>query len=75
MARNGYCQRQYEDQGQYEHQAEENMKRLLVLILVWTLLVLTGTLVSADGQNAASSQIGGSQIAGGDTSVITDITK
>lgn len=25
------------------------MKRLLVLILVWTLLVLTGTLVSADG--------------------------
>ena len=26
------------------------MKRLLVLILVWTLLVVTGTLVSADGQ-------------------------
>jgi len=26
------------------------MKRLLILILVWTLLVLTGTLVSADGQ-------------------------
>jgi len=26
------------------------MKRLLVLILVWTLLVITGTIVSADGQ-------------------------
>ncbi len=26
------------------------MKRLLVLILVWTLLVVTGTIVSADGQ-------------------------
>ena len=26
------------------------MKRLLALILVWTLLVITGTLVSADGQ-------------------------
>ena len=26
------------------------MKRLLVLILVWTLLVVTGTLVSADGK-------------------------
>jgi hypothetical protein len=25
------------------------MKRLLVLILVWTLLVVTGTIVSADG--------------------------
>jgi hypothetical protein len=26
------------------------MKRLLALILVWTLLVITGTLVSADGK-------------------------
>ena len=26
------------------------MKRLIVLILVWTLLVVTGTLVSANGQ-------------------------
>ena len=26
------------------------MKRLVVLILVWTLLVVTGTIVSADGQ-------------------------
>lgn len=26
------------------------MKRLLVLLLVWTLLVVTGTLVSANGQ-------------------------
>jgi len=57
-----------EDQGQYEHQGEESMKRLLVLILVWTLLVVTGTLVSADGQNESSSQIAGS-----DRSVITDI--
>lgn len=39
------------------------MKRLLVLILVWTLLVVTGTLVSANGQtrykesnNAISNQ-------------------
>ena len=43
-----------EDQGQYEHQADakgrKGMKRLLVLILVWTLLVVTGTIVSADGQ-------------------------
>jgi hypothetical protein len=50
------------------------MKRLLALILVWTLLVVTGTIVSADGQNESSSQIAGSQIAGGDTSVITDVT-
>jgi hypothetical protein len=28
------------------------MKRLLVLILVWTLLVVTGTLVSANGAEA-----------------------
>ena len=26
------------------------MKRLLALLIVWTLLVVTGTLVSADGQ-------------------------
>jgi len=44
---------QSEDQGQYEHQAtsgRKGMKRLLVLILVWALLVVTGTIVSADGQ-------------------------
>ena len=45
---------QSEDQGQYEHQADiqgrKGMKRLLILILVWTLLVVTGTIVSADGQ-------------------------
>ena len=45
----------HEDQGQSEHRSEfkgrlQVMKRLLVLILVWTLLVVTGTLVSADGQ-------------------------
>jgi len=26
------------------------MKRLLALLIVWTLLVVTGTLVAADGQ-------------------------
>jgi len=26
------------------------MKRFLVLVLVWTLLVITGTIVSAEGQ-------------------------
>ena len=29
---------------------DKGMKRLLALILVWTLLVVTGTLVSADGK-------------------------
>ena len=41
-------------QGQYEDKAEfkgrKGMKRLLALILVWALLVITGTIVSADGQ-------------------------
>ena len=31
------------------------MKRLLVFILVWSLLVLTGTLVSADGSTLSPS--------------------
>jgi hypothetical protein len=31
------------------------MKRLLVLIIVWTLLVVTGTIVSADGQTRQRS--------------------
>jgi hypothetical protein len=31
-------------------QGGQGMKRLLALILVWTLLVITGTIVSADGQ-------------------------
>lgn len=41
------------------------MKRLLVLILVWTLLVVTGTLVSANGQTRLkkSEHAIGSQIA------------
>jgi hypothetical protein len=30
------------------------MKRLLVFILVWSLLVLTGTLVSADGKTRSN---------------------
>ena len=30
------------------------MKRLLVLLLVWALLVVTGTLVSANGQARAN---------------------
>lgn len=39
------------------------MKRLLVLILVWTLLVVTGTLVSANGQapGAVSMNINSNQ--------------
>ena len=43
------------------------MKRLLVLILVLSLLVLTGTLVSADGQALTSTHAAGG--------VITDVTK
>lgn len=39
----------YEDQGQYEKR-RTGMRRLLALIIVWTLLVVTGTIVSADGQ-------------------------
>jgi hypothetical protein len=36
------------------------MKRLLALVLVWTLLVITGTLVSADGQTRQhKSTLGG----------------
>ncbi|HKG48235.1 MAG TPA: hypothetical protein VKB02_15975 [Pyrinomonadaceae bacterium] len=34
------------------------MKRLLALLLVWTLLVVTGTLVSADGQTRKRSKFG-----------------
>lgn len=44
------------------------MKRLLALILVWTLLVVTGTLVSANGQTRPKSKFG--HVA----SVITDVT-
>jgi hypothetical protein len=37
------------------------MKRLLALIIVWTLLVVTGTIVSADGQTRRhESMFGGS---------------
>lgn len=32
------------------------MKRLLVLLLVWTLLVVTGTLVSANGRTRIKDQ-------------------
>jgi hypothetical protein len=43
-----------EDQGQHEQpnqvRGEVTMKRLVVFILVLSLLVVTGTLVSADGQ-------------------------
>ena len=46
------------------------MKRLIVLILVWTLLVVTGTLVSANGQaldtrsnNVIKARAGASQFA------------
>ena len=33
------------------------MKRLLALILVWTLLVVTGTLVSADGKTRGVTDV------------------
>ena len=39
---------------------EAGMKRLLALLIVWTLLVVTGTLVSADGHTRHhKSQFGG----------------
>ena len=50
---NTVCQSAVEDQGQNSSvilKGGLDMKRLLVLILVWTLLVVTGTLVSADGK-------------------------
>ena len=54
-----------EDQGQYENQEKskgrKRMKRLLALILVWTLLVITGTLVSADGQTRRHKSTFGGQ--------------
>ena len=37
------------------------MKRLLALILVWTLLVITGTLVSADGKTRDVTNVIGQQ--------------
>jgi hypothetical protein len=47
------------------------MKRLLALVLVWTLLVITGTLVSADGQTRRhKSKVGGQ--AG--TAAVTNLT-
>lgn len=63
-----------EDQGQYEHQAQstgrKGMKRLLALLIVWTLLVLTGTLVSADGEMRDGNDAG-ARVA----SDITNVTK
>ncbi len=45
---------EHEDQGQHEQSSEfqggPKMKKLFALILVLTLLVVTGTIVSADGQ-------------------------
>lgn len=48
-----FAKAELEDQGQNSRtflKEGSEMKRLLVLILVWTLLVVTGTLVSANGQ-------------------------
>src|SRR6185503_6015592 len=48
-----FAKAEHEDQGQISRcnfQEEQGMKRLLVLILVLTLLVVTGTLVSADAK-------------------------
>jgi len=61
-----------EDQGQYENQEKskgrKRMKRLLALILVWTLLVITGTIVSAEGQTRSPHK--SERVA----SVITNVT-
>lgn len=46
------------------------MKRLLALLIVWTLLVLTGTLVSADGEMRDGNDAG-ARVA----SDITNVTK
>jgi hypothetical protein len=47
------------------------MKRFLALLLVWTLLVITGTLVSADGKTRTNGTVlNGTR----DASVITDVT-
>ena len=52
--RNGVCRDECREQGQHVPEAKysrrSTMKRLLAFILVLSLLVLTGTLVSADGQ-------------------------
>ncbi len=38
--------------GQHEHgEVRSGMKRLLALLIVWTLLVVTGTIMSADAQS------------------------
>jgi hypothetical protein len=62
-------------QGQYENQEKsrgrKRMKRLLALIIVWTLLVITGTLVSADAETSAGAAADGKQAVAG---VITDVT-
>jgi hypothetical protein len=44
------------------------MKRFLVLVLVWTLLVITGTIVSAEGQTRSPHKT--ERVA----SVITNVT-
>jgi hypothetical protein len=44
------------------------MKRLLALVLVWTLLVITGTIVSAEGQTRSRHE--SQRVA----SVITNVT-
>jgi cytochrome b subunit of formate dehydrogenase len=58
-------QGQYGDQGKFK---EEGMKRFLVLVLVWTLLVITGTIVSAEGQTRSPHKT--ERVA----SVITNVT-
>jgi len=59
-----FAKAEVKTQGQYEYQGKfkgrKRMKRLLALVLVWTLLVITGTLVSADGQTRQhKSEFGG----------------
>lgn len=52
------------------------MKRLLVLILVWTLLVVTGTLVSANGTPLKRSNDGiSNQLAVANSQIVLNTTE
>jgi hypothetical protein len=44
----------YKTQGQYEHR-RSLMKRLLALLIVWALLVVTGTIMSADAETESQA--------------------
>jgi|ERR1043165_355170 hypothetical protein len=63
--RNDVCHGTSENKGQYVHkrsvQGRSEMKRLLAFIVVLTLLVITGTIVSADGQTHRTTSLHTSQ--------------